>query len=343
MLSDALRVAVVGCGEISASHVDAILAAPDARLVAVCDSDQERLASAMNRVQCPGFSAMSEMLDQVRLDVVHLCTPHHRHADLAQECLTRNVSVLLEKPIAHTVAAGECLEAAAKDSRAILGVCFQNRYNDNAQRLHALLNDGALGQILGGRATVNWFRDAEYYARRPWRADWDTAGGGVLMNQAIHTLDLLIWLLGPVTEVRGITGTLALVNTIEVEDTAALQLQHRTTSGSTVGSVLHATNGHVENAPVSIEIVTEKAHARMDLDLRITYRDGRVETFEPTSLVSGSVPGPRAYWGDSHRRLIADFYHHVRAGQQFWINAPTAMESLRVIQSVYQQSKGLRP
>ena len=137
------------------------------------------------------------MLDAVAPDVVHVCTPHHRHADLAAECLARDVSVLLEKPVAHTLDDGERLAVAAEDSAAILGVCFQNRYNDTSRMLREILDRGGLGRILGARASVHWFRDAAYYARRDWRGRWATAGGGVLMNQAIHTLDLLQWFVGP--------------------------------------------------------------------------------------------------------------------------------------------------
>ena len=148
------------------------------------------------------------MLDAVTPDVVHVCTPHHRHADLATQCLARDVSVLLEKPVAHTLDEGERLAIVAEDSTAVLGVCFQNRYNDTARQLRDVLDEGVLGRILGARASVTWFRDAAYYTRRDWRGRWATAGGGVLMNQAIHTLDLLQWYVGPVTDVRGTVATL---------------------------------------------------------------------------------------------------------------------------------------
>ena len=332
---------MVGCGDIAAIHLDAILdaaAAGDVEPVGVCDIDDGRRAEAATRAGCPGFADLTGMLDAVAPDVVHVCTPHHRHADLAAECLARDVSVLLEKPLAHTLPDGERLVRAAADSRAVLGVCFQNRYNDTARTLRDLLDGGALGRVLGARASVNWFRDAAYYMRRDWRGRWATAGGGVLMNQAIHTLDLLQWYLGPVTDVRGTAATLALSGVIEVEDTAALHLQHRTATGDTVTSVFHATNGHVENAPVTVEIVTEAARLRLDADLTVIHDDGHVEIFRPTTFASGE----RAYWGASHELLIDDFYRHVRAGKHFWIDAPAALETLRVIQGVYDQCPGLR-
>jgi UDP-N-acetyl-2-amino-2-deoxyglucuronate dehydrogenase len=341
--TDRLRVAVVGCGDISALHLDALLAAAASGAdggvepVGVCDVDEERRATAAARAGCPGFADLTAMLEAVAPDVVHICTPHHRHADLAAECLARDVSVLLEKPIAHTLGDGERLAVAAEDSRGLLGVCFQNRYNDTARRLRELLDGGGLGRVLGARASVTWFRDAAYYASRPWRGRWGTAGGGVLMNQAIHTLDLLQWYLGPVTDVRGTAATLALSDVIEVEDTAALRMQHRTPAGDTVTSIFHATNGHVENAPVSIEIRTEHARLRLGSELTVTHDDGRVEVFAAAATVSGA----RAYWGDSHRLLIDDFYRHLRAGKHFWIDGPAALETLRVIQEVYDQSPGL--
>jgi predicted dehydrogenase len=245
--------------------------------------------------------------------------------------------VLLEKPIAHTLDEGERLAVVAEDSTSVLGVCFQNRYNDTARTLREMLDGGGLGRILGARASVTWFRDAAYYTRRDWRGRWATAGGGLLMNQAIHTLDLLQWFVGPVTDVRGTVATLALHDVIEVEDTAALRMQHRTAAGDTVGSVFYATNGHVENAPATVEIITEHARLRLDTDLTVTHHDGRVEIFRPATVATGE----RAYWGASHGLLIEDFYRHVRAGKRFWIDAAAALESLRVIQAAYDQCPGL--
>jgi UDP-N-acetyl-2-amino-2-deoxyglucuronate dehydrogenase len=332
-----LRVALAGCGDISGVHLDAILADPEVEAVGVCDVHEDRRAAAAERAGCPGFADLTGLLDAVGPDVVHVGTPHHLHAGMATECLTRDVSVLLEKPVAHTLADGERLIQVAARSTGVLGVCFQNRYNDTSRALRELLDRGELGRVLGGRASVTWFRDAAYYRSRDWRGRWATAGGGVLMNQAIHTLDLLQWYLGPVTDVRGTAATLALPGIIEVEDTAALQLRHRTASGDTVSSVFHATNGDFENAPVRLEISTELAQIRLDVDLTVTYHDGRVEVVRPAAAASGA----KAYWGLSHGLLIDDFYRHVRAGKHFWIDAGAACETLRVIDAVYAQSPGL--
>lgn len=335
--TDRLRVAVIGCGDISAIHLDALLADPEVEIVGVCDVDRDRRAAAAKRAGCLDFAQVSDMVSAVAPDVVHVCTPHHLHAEQAAECLGSGVSVLLEKPVAHTLAEAERLAAAAADSSAVIGVCFQNRYNETSRALRERLDSGSLGTVLGGRASVTWSRDAAYYANRDWRGRWSTAGGGVLMNQAIHTLDLLQWYLGPVTDIRGTAATLALAGVIEVEDTAAIQLRHRTAAGGTATSVFHATNGHVENAPVAVEIRTELATLRLDTDLTVTHEDGRIETIRPTA----TAVGERSYWGASHALLIRDFHQHVRQGKHFWIDVPAAMETLRIIDAVYAASPGL--
>src|SRR6478609_4807260 len=194
-----VRAAVIGCGDISVVHTAAIAEAPDAELVAVCDRDPDRLANATDAYGVPGFADHNTMLDQVRPDVVHICTSHDQHVPVAIDCLARGVHVIMEKPLAHTLADGERLVAAAEQSQAKIAVCFQNRYNTTAAAMHQRLSTGELGRVLGAAATVCWHRTPDYYRSRPWRGTWAGSGGGVLMNQAIHTIDLLQWLLGDVT------------------------------------------------------------------------------------------------------------------------------------------------
>ena len=329
----ALRVAVVGCGDISSVHFDAILANPDVRLVAVCDIDAELAADTGHRLGAAAHTDLTAMLAEIRPDVVHICTPHHLHAMMAVECLGRGIHVLLEKPLATTVDDGEAIIRAAAHSTASIGVCFQNRYNATSRALRTLLDGGTLGAVIGGRGSVTWFRNADYYRRRPWRGTWAGGGGGVLLNQAIHTLDLLQFYLGDVADVRGQASRLSLPDPVEVEDTACIQLRH--TGGA--GSIFYASNGYLDNAPVSLEILTAEATLRLDTDLTVTYLDGTVEVIAEPQVGSGE----KAYWGISHGLLIEDFYRQVRAGQPFWIDAREAMKTLRIITAVYAQSPAL--
>ncbi len=322
--------AVIGCGDVSAVHFEAIAANPGIELTAVCDADPSRLAAAVMLHGVKGYADHHALLEAERLDVVHICTPHSRHASMAMDALERGVNVLLEKPLAHTLAQGEQLVQAAARSCAKIAVCFQNRYNEPVQAMHALLSSGELGTVTGGAATVMWSRTAAYYQDRPWRGTWSGSGGGLMMNQAIHTLDLLQWLVGEVSGISGHAASRLLGDVIEVEDTAELALTH----GNGARSVFYATLANSVNAPVTLDIVTEKAVLSLRNGLTVAYPDGRVEVVpERESSSSG-----RAYWGFSHELLIQDFYSSLNRSGPFWISPAEALKSLRIVKSLYAQS-----
>jgi len=324
------RAAVIGCGDISALHFDAISEFAGAELVAVCDVHPDRLATAVAAHGVPGYASHIELFDTAQPDVIHICTPHHLHASIAIDALERGIHVIMEKPLAHTRAEGERIVAAAEQGAAKIAVCFQNRYNKPVQAAAALLASGELGAILGASAAVMWFRGPEYYLDRPWRGRWATGGGGLLMNQAIHTLDLLQWLVGEVGEVRGNTSTRALGGAIEVEDTAEMVLEH--VNGAR--SVFYATLANAVNAPVTIDIVTEKATLSLRGNLTISHADGRVEIVQERAIAEGA----RSYWGVSHQLLIEDFYARLDEPEVFWISPLEAQRSLNIIQDVYDQT-----
>lgn len=324
------RVAVIGCGDVATVHFEAIGVLADATLVAVCDTDPTRLAAAMAVHNVPGYSDHVRMLEQEQIDVVHVCTPHNEHAQPAIDALERGINVISEKPLASTLAEGERLVAAAAASTARMGVCFQNRYNSAVQALRDRLDSGEFGAIRGGAGTVMWNRNADYYQNRPWRGTWAGGGGGLLMNQAIHTLDLLQWLIGEVSAVHGHAATNALGGVIDVEDTAELFLTHL----NGAQSVFYATLANAVNAPITVDIATEKAQFSLRGDLTITHADGRVEVVEERRAGSGG----RDYWGVSHQLFIADFYAQLGNEGAFWIDATEAQKTLRIIKDVYAQS-----
>jgi len=300
------------------------------RLVAVVDDHPERLAAASAAQNVPGYADLREMLDRERPTVVHICTPHSEHAWMAIECLDRGINVVVEKPLAATMQEGEALIVAAERSSAKIAVCFQNRYNPSVLAMRAALTLGEVGDIVAAHATVVWHRTEQYYLDRPWRGTWSGGGGGLLMNQAIHTLDLLQWLVGDVASVAGSASNRSLAGVIEVEDTADITLQHE----NGVRSVFFATLANGANSPVTLEIVTERATLYLRGDLTIAHADGRVEVVAEQQ----ARPGERSYWGVSHQLLIQDFYGGIGTPGAFWIDPREAMKSLRIIKDVYSQS-----
>jgi len=161
---------------------------------------------------------------------------------------------------------------------------------------------------------------------RPWRGQRERSGGGVLINQAIHTVDLLLWLLGEVQQVRGLASRLA-IEGVDIEDTAQIVLDH---SGG-ARSVFFATNANATDSPVTLEIVTEGAELFLRRDLTVRYADGRVEVVQERQATSGG----RSYWGISHRLLIADFYARLADPEPFWIGPREAAKSLDILSQVY--------
>ncbi|MCU1532898.1 MAG: Gfo/Idh/MocA family oxidoreductase [Arthrobacter sp.] len=325
-----VRAAVIGCGDVSSVHFAAISKLDDVELVAVCDTDPGRLAAAVVAYGVPGFSDHLSLLAEQQPDVVHISTPHDQHASLAADCLERGVNVIMEKPLAHTLAEGNRLMEAAAASRAKIAVCFQNRYNATVQAMHALLSSGELGAVLGASATVMWQRSPGYYLDRPWRGSWAGGGGGLMMNQAIHTVDLLQWLVGDVVSLSGNASTRFLGGTIDVEDTAEFVAQH----AGGARSAFYATLANAVNAPVTLDIVTEQATLSLRGDLTVTHQDGRVEVVPERVVESGG----RAYWGVSHELLIADFYARLGEDGPFWIDPSEAAKSLRIVKEIYRQS-----
>ena len=326
--------AVVGIGGISALHLDAIRANADIELVAVCDVDPRRAETAGRAFGVPYFTHHTELLRAVSPQVVHITTPHDQHVPVALDALATGAHVLTEKPIGQSVKVGLRLAERAAASQQKVGVVFQNRYNPTAVAIHEVLTSGVLGPITGARAAVWWFRPAAYYAAAPWRGRWETAGGGVMINQAIHTLDLLLWFLGAPTAVHGAAATLALSGVIEVEDTATIVIDHDSGARST----LFATNAHHSNADVELEVTGSEGC------VRLVGGEAWVTDASGTRLIATDTPagGERSYWGKGHSLLIDDFHASLDDPEPFWIGPVEGLRPLQVLREVYRQS-GILP
>lgn len=323
--------AVLGCGDISLVHLEAITGLSDVTLVAVCDTDPAAAEAAAAHHAVPVYADYRPLLDEVHPDVVHVCTPHDQHADPVVAALEAGADVVMEKPVAHTLAeADRVVDAVARHPERRIAVCLQNRYNVAVRHAKKLLDSGETGPVAGASATVLWHRTPAYYAAKPWRGQRVRSGGGVLINQAIHTLDLLQWLLGAPTQVSGHAGTYALGDVVDVEDTAEVVIDH----AGGARSVFFATVAHAVDAPVTLQIVTERAVLDIRGDLTVTWSEGRVDEINERRAESAG----RAYWGVSHELLIADFYRTRGETTPFWIGPKEALPSLQILSQVYALS-----
>lgn len=338
------RIGLVGYGDVSVVHVGAIEAIDGLELVGIADTDPAARERAEAETGVPTFASVEELIETLGPDAVHVTTPHDQHVALSLAALERGVHVLQEKPLAHTLAEGTrlvealgSLSAARADGGAgapKIAICFQNRYNRGSQELARLLAGGELGEVRGAWASVVWSRTAEYYAAKPWRGTWANSGGGLLINQAIHTLDLVQWLMGPVERTEGTVSQKKFEGVIEVEDTADLVLHH----ASGVTTTFYATLTAPIARPVELEVETEHAYLEVRSGsgggLTVRWKDGRVDTFSDRV----AAPGGRTYWGVSHEELIRDFYSSLDAPEPFWIGPAEAMGSLQILKAAYANS-----
>lgn len=330
----ATRAALVGCGDVSVIHAEALEAIEGTELVAVCDTDPDRLRAATAAHGAAGYASLARMLDEARPDVVHVTTPHHQHVQVTIDCLEAGVHVIQEKPIAHTLADGQRLVDAAAGATAKVGICLQNRYNVSSEQARRIIDSGVLGEIRGAYASVVWFRTADYYLSRPWRGTRAQSGGGLLINQAIHTLDLVQWLMGDVVAVDGHAATRKFADVIEVEDTAEALFTH----ASGAQTSFYATLTAPVHRPVEVEIYGDRGALAIRNGLTLTLEDGTVEVFGEREVASAG----RTYWGVSHEILIRDFYARLGEPEPFWISPTEAMASLRMLTAIYDQTHGMR-
>ncbi len=218
------RIALIGGGAgIAATHLEAIAATPGALLVGLSDLSAERVGPRAAAAGVPAFGDHHAMLDELRPDLAVICTPHPSHAALARDCFAAGAHVLVEKPLAVSVGEADAMIADAQAAGRTLAVAFQQRFRPEIERARALVQSGELGDLVRVHCVEPWFRTAAYYRSAGWRGSWSGEGGGVLMNQAPHTLDLLCHLAGRPARVWGVTRTLR--HAIETEDTAHALLE----------------------------------------------------------------------------------------------------------------------
>ena len=305
------RVGIIGCGGISAVHAQVIKELENTELAACADVIPERAA----RYGCTAYTDWRELLDREKPDAVHLCTPHYLHPVMAAEAARRGVAVFTEKPPAIDASGWEQVKEAA--TRVPVGICFQNRYHPHIRSCLRFLREGIYGELRGIRAFMTWNRTAEYYAAADWKGKWATEGGGALINQAIHTLDLIVGFLGLPDEAESSLRNRRLAGKIEVEDTAEIYLRR-----GTVPALLYASNAYSQDAPVLIELHFDQAVIRLEGDLMTIFRDGKKQEI---TCITDPVIG-RSYWGAGHKACIADFYRCMESGTPY-PNDPASCEA----------------
>ncbi len=253
-----IRIAVVGCGRISAKHFEAVAQnGDDMELAAVCDSSRELAEKYATRYGVPGHLKYEDLLRESDCDLVSLCTPSGLHSSQAILAARHGKHVMTEKPMATHWQEGLDMVRACDEAGVRLFVIKQNRLNPPLQALKRAVTEKRFGRIYMVHMNVFWTRPQEYYDSAPWRGTWEM-DGGAFMNQASHYVDLLDWLIGPVADVQAMTGTLA--RDIEVEDSGVMNVRWR---NGALGSMSVTMLTYPKNLEGSITILGEKGTVRV--------------------------------------------------------------------------------
>ena len=313
------NVCIVGYGAIGPIHAAAIEKTKSARLYAVCDCVPERAEKCRVKYDVVTYTDFDEMLLDKKIDCIHICTPHYEHLAMIKKALQAGKEIICEKPIAMTQKEFDELLKLSGNER--ICISMQNRFNPCVLKVKQMVDAGKFGKITAVRGVVTWRRTAEYYAQDEWRGKFATEGGGVLINQAVHTLDLLCYICGKATSVRANMMNYSLPG-IEVEDTCSAVLQFE----NGAKGVFFASNAHGSNSPVDFEITFEKGIVRC-VDSKL-YINGEL-------IEEDVVPeGEKKYWGVGHEALCRNYYDN-----QYYFNPFDVKNTMEAVFAMYESAK----
>ena len=320
-----MRVGVIGLGAISPLHIRAILNYGQ-KITAICDVDSEKRQKVNTEfgLNAEEFSDYNELLASGKVDVVHVCLPHYLHSEVICKALDKNIHVLCEKPLAINFEQLNAIEKAVNNSSATLGVCFQNRYNASVLYLKEFFKDK---EIIAATANLVWSRGKDYYSSAKWRGKMQYEGGGVMINQAIHTLDLLQWFCGMPENVIAHCSNNSLKNVIDVEDTAfgCFSLKN---GGN---FIINATNSAASCFPIVLMLQSKTDAVELSGDNLIV--NGKFVTKSDGAPIFG-----KDEWGVGHNKLIEEFYNCLEKGEKFPIDFYEGSKTVKLILKMYESN-----
>ena len=337
-MSDAIKkfkVGVVGCGRISVMHLESIAALDNTELVACCDIKPDRADEAAKRYGAKAYTSYEQMLDEQPLDAIHICLPHHLHSKVAMAAFEKGVAVLTEKPMDVDLASAVAAVERAKELGVQFGVIFQCRYNNSAQLVKNAVCSGKLGKIISARSTLTWSRSDDYYAESDWKGTWDKEGGGVVIDQAIHSIDLVRWIID--SEPQSVSCSMANRGheTVCVEDSAEGLITFK--NGVKYG--FYCMNNYGCDEPIEIRLLCEKGKVTFGYDdAYIVYNDGTREEVHQSDCKVDYRSG-KDYWGIHHIRQIKQFYDALLGIEPLEISGEEALKTQALISAIYEVGK----
>ncbi|MGI6715705.1 MAG: Gfo/Idh/MocA family protein [Eubacteriales bacterium] len=330
------RAGIVGCGNIFPMHAVSVTKCENAKLVAVCDIKEDRAIRCAKEFNCNYYTDYKEMIEKENLDVIHICLPHYLHPIVAIYAMEHGVNVLTEKPMSITLEDAKAMIDTANRTGKFLNCIFQNHYNAGTVLVKELYDKGELGKINSARCQVTWNRSDEYYSSSDWKGTWDKEGGGVIIDQAIHTLDMLRYIINEDIDYVDANISKRGHAKIDVEDSAEGVIKYK----SGLLTAFYAINYYSWDAPVEIEIDCENALVRMSADTSVVkFKDGRTVIAERNPNENFDYGNVKSYWGVNHVKQIKNYYHCLETGEKPFIPIEEAYKTQEMVCAIYQSGK----
>jgi UDP-N-acetyl-2-amino-2-deoxyglucuronate dehydrogenase len=352
--SDRLRTAIVGCGKVATTHALAYKALPNSELVAVCDVAPARAQAFAEQFQVKGYTDLAEMLRNEKVDVLSVCTQHTQHPAAVEAAAAAGVHVISEKPLAIDLTSCDRAIAAARAAGIKLGVISQRRWYEPVQRMKNAIDAGKLGKPVLAIVTMLGWREPAYYLSDPWRGTWEGEGGGVVVSQAPHYLDLLCWLMGPVAEVQAYWDNYNHPG-IEVDDTVVASVRFK--SGG-MGSII-LSNSQRPGLYGKIHVHgSSGASVGAETDSGSPFISGVTEKMDPPFNDLWTIPGEEGnleiWTGEDrsrpwnvmthyHQMQLADFLQAVSEDRPHQVDAEAGRRVVELFTGVYRSQREHAP
>jgi UDP-N-acetyl-2-amino-2-deoxyglucuronate dehydrogenase len=335
-----LRVGIIGCGNIFPMHAESVrqACAEIAQIAAVCDNKKDRAENAGRKYNCPFYFDYREMIDREKPDVIHICTPHFLHKEMSVYAAEKGVHIFQEKPLAINIK--DALETAKKieETGVKFGISFQNRYNPGTKMAKEIISKGELGQLKSAKLILTWCKPDGYYTKSDWKGTWDKEGGGVIIDQAIHSLDILRYLFGSEIEYVDATTGNRMHEVVKVDDEASGVIMFKT--GAYVN--FYVMNHYSYDDDLTMEIHGEKGLIKMVKDSAeaVFYKGWKRKKAEPKK--SDRIDygeGVKDYWGVCHSIAIKNFYKSVINKTAPEISVDEGLQTQWLVEAIYESGR----
>lgn len=334
-----MRYALIGCGRISPNHI-AAAKENGLEIVAMCDINIENIKDKMVKFDLPDtiakYTDYREMIEKEKIDLAAIATESGKHAEIAINCIEAGINLIIEKPIALSLHDADRIIEMAERKNVKVCACHQNRFNKSVQKIRDAVEKNRFGRMFYGTAHIRWCRDYEYYSRAKWRGTWEQ-DGGALMNQCIHNIDLLRWMLGDeIEEVVGMTDRLH-HDYIEAEDLGIALIRFK--SGA-YGIVEGTTNIYPKNLEETLYLFGEKGTVKAGGQSVNVIEEWRFSDMldDPEEVKARFHENPPNVYGYGHRPLYADVIDAIKNDRKPYVDAEAGKRALELVLAIYKSA-----